>query len=281
MSRRSRRERRRRRRARFLSIVAVVVVAVVTVAVVLTLKTAAMSGKVFGGGGSVVGLVAPADTPLKTDADGRVNVLIFGTSQDDVGHSQGEGGQGMWLTDAIQVLSIDPKTGTAAMVAIPRDTWVKVTGTCIVGTESKINAIYECATGHFETLQEKIPDYQAVDATGAQALAAAVGSVTGLVPQYWVHVNYTVLSTSVDAVGGIDVEIVGNGHEGIFDTGLDGAGCPHEAVGCRRVYYPRDGVYHIDGQHALDLARARGDVQARSCMNFGLNGGDFDRQANQ
>lgn len=280
-TRAERRRLRRRRRTVLLSVLTLVALAVATVAVVLTLKTANMSSKVFGGGGSVVGLVAPANTPLRTDANGRVNVLIFGTSQDDPGHVQGEGGQGMWLTDAIQVLSIDPASGTAAMVAVPRDTWVKITDKCLVGSAGKINSVYECGTGHFDTEQAKIPDYQRVDARGADALAKAVGTVTGLVPQYWVHVNYTVLSTSVEAVGGIDVEIIGNGHEGIFDTGLDGDGCPHEQVSCRRVYYPRDGVYHLSGQQALDLARARGDVQPRSCQNFGLNGGDFDRQANQ
>jgi len=166
------------------------------------------------------------------------------------------------------------------MVSVPRDTWVKVTGKCIVGTAAKINALYECGTGEFDTPQAKIPDYQKLDATGAQALATAVGSITGLVPQYWVHVNYTVLRSAVDAVGGIDVEIVGNGHEGIFDTNAD-LDCPHEDVSCRKVYYPRDGVYHLDGEHALNLARARGDANPRSCMQFGLSGGDFDRQANQ
>ena len=95
-SRRERRLRRRRRRVAAWTALALAVATIVTVSIVLVAKTASMSGKVFGGGGSIVGLVAPPNTPLRTDADGRVNVLIFGTSQDDVGHAQGEGGQGMW-----------------------------------------------------------------------------------------------------------------------------------------------------------------------------------------
>lgn len=245
----------------------------------LTLKASSMSSKVFAGGGGVAGLVG-GGSPLRTDTTGRVNVLIFGTSQDDPAHAQGAGGQGMWLTDSIQLLSIDPVTRTAVMVSVPRDTWVKLGRKCIVGAEAKINAVYECATGVFDTAQAALPNYQALDQTGARALSAAVAEVTGKTPQYWVHVNYTVLRQAVDAVGGIDVQIVGNGHEGIFDTNADGE-CPNEDISCRQVYYPRDGVYHLDGIHALNLARARGDANPRGCMQFGLNGGDFDRQANQ
>ncbi len=274
-----RRQLRARRRRRMRVVVASVVTLVLAVTGFLVVKAAAKSGKVFGGGGGVAALVG-GGVPLHTDSYGRVNLLIFGTSHDDPAHSQGVGGQGMWLTDSIQVLSVDPTTGAAAMIAVPRDTWVKLAGKCIVGADAKINAVYECATGHFDTPQDKIPDYAAVDANGAQALARAVTTVTGLDIGYWVHIDYTAVRQAVDAVGGIDVEIVGDGHEGIFDTNLDGD-CPHEAVSCRHVYYPRDGVYHLTGQQALDLARARGDANPRSCMQFGLNGGDFNRQANQ
>jgi len=280
-SRAARRQRQRQRRRR--RVIAWALISLVLVLAggggFLLRKASSMSAKVFTGGGGVVGLVA-AGEPLATDANGRVNILVFGTSQDDPAHATGAGGQGMWLTDSIQVLSIDPASRTAVMVSIPRDTWVKLERKCVVGYEAKINAVYECATGVFSTPQAQVPDYGTLDQAGAKALVSAVHAVTGLQAQYWVHVNYTVLRSAVDAVGGIDVEIVGNGHEGIFDTNAD-LDCPHEDVSCRKVYYPRDGVYHLDGEHALNLARARGDANPRSCMQFGLDGGDFDRQANQ
>ena len=273
----------RRHRSRRRQIVTVIVAAVVLVVGaiggVLVVKASSMSSKVFAGGGGVAGLVG-SGKPLATGVDGRVNILVFGTSQDDAAHVTGTGGQGMWLTDSIQLMSINPVDHTAVMVAVPRDTWVKLARKCVVGNEAKVNAVYECATGVFDKPQAEVPDYPQVDDAGAQALMAAVNTVTGIQAQYWVHINYTVLRTAVDAVGGVDVAIVGNGHEGIFDTNADG-GCPHEEVACRAVYYPRDGSYHIDGTHALSLARARGDGNPRSCMQFGLNGGDFDRQANQ
>lgn len=276
---RAARSRRRRLRRRLLISALTVVAIVAGVAAVIATKAANVTTKVFTGGGSVAGLVAAGD-PLRTDADGRVNILIFGTSQDDLDHSQGDGGQGMWLTDSIQLLSIEPTSGAATMLAVPRDTWVKQPTKCVVGTESKINAVYECAMGYLATPQAMVPDYSARDQVGAKALVGVVKTVTGVDAQYWVHINYTVVKESVDAVGGIDVDIVGNGHEGIFDTNLDAA-CPPDDVSCRRIYYPRDGTYHLSGQQALDLARARGDANPRGCMQFGLAGGDFDRQANQ
>ena len=261
-----------------MSALTMVAISVGVVAVIAT-KAASVTTKVFTGGGSVAALVAHGD-PLRTDPDGRVNILIFGTSQDDLDHSRGEGGQGMWLTDSIQLLSIEPTSGAATMLAVPRDTWVKQPTKCVVGQESKINAVYECAMGYLSTPQDRVPDYSIRDKAGAEALVGVVKKVTGVEAQYWVHINYTVVKESVDAVGGVDVDIVGNGHEGIFDTNLDGA-CPPDDVSCRRIYYPRDGTYHLSGQQALDLARARGDANPRSCMQFGLAGGDFDRQANQ
>ena len=39
--------------------------------------------------------------PLKQDADGRSNILVLGTSEDDPGH------EGAGLTDSIMVLSVD------------------------------------------------------------------------------------------------------------------------------------------------------------------------------
>lgn len=261
----------------------------------LFLKTTQVSSKVFGGGGGVGGLLSGGD-PLQTDPHGRVNVLIFGTSQDDVGHSSGEGAQGMWLTDSMQLMSVNPKKHTAQLIAIPRDTWVKQDQKCEVGELTKINAVFECAAAgepdqpgylpsFFTSVQTKVPHYQQRERAGARALMKEVGAVTGLQPQYYVHVNYSVLRDTVDAVGGIKVDVVGDGHDGLFDTNLDHGDCANEDKKCRHVYYPHDGSYELDGVHALDLARARADgyspTNPHACMQFGLERGDFDRQANQ
>ncbi|HNA98867.1 MAG TPA: LCP family protein [Marmoricola sp.] len=252
-----------------------------------------VSSKVFSRGGGVGDLLVGA--PLKQDRNGRINVLVFGTSQDDPAHSGGSGGQGMWLTDSIQLVSINARTKQAEMIAIPRDTWVTLPKPCVVGYQSKINAVFECAAAgdrdapdydphFFSSLQKEVKQYKKRETAGAAALMKVVGQVTGLKPAYYVHVNYSVVRDSVNAVGGVKVNIVGSGHEGIFDTNLDYP-CPQERKSCRRVYYPRDGVYELNGTQALNLARARGDGTSETnlyaCMQFGLDRGEFDRAANQ
>ena len=115
---------RHRRRRLILNVAAAIVVLIVGgVSGFLVVKASSMTSKVFAGGGGVAGHVG-GGAPLATGPDGRVNILIFGTSQDDAAHSTGSGGQGMWLTDSIQLLSINPVDHTAVMVAVPRDTWV-------------------------------------------------------------------------------------------------------------------------------------------------------------
>lgn len=263
------------------ALVALLVLGAIAVGTLLGAKGTAVATKVFQGGGSPLQLVAPG-APLRTDAQGRSNILVIGTSQDDPGHANGPGGQGMWLTDSIQLVSYDQRRASATMIAIPRDLWVRLPTPCVVGGEAKINAVYECASGLFSQQQSAVPDYPAVDARGAQALMRTVSEVTGLQVQYYVHVDYSVVRQAVDAVGGVNVDIVGDGHPGIFDTNQDQyGGCPGEQVSCRTVYYPRNGVYHLDGAHALALARARGDANPRSSLNYGLARGDLDREANQ
>lgn len=244
-----------------------------TVAVIGFLATRAASAAhhVFASG-PVIGVLS-SGTPLKTDDQGRTNILVFGSSQDDAGHG------GMWLDDSIQVVSIDATTKRAAMTAIPRDVWVTLDPGCLVGSEAKINAVWECAAGVFDQSQSALPDYAARDARGAAALADAVQQVTGIATQYYVHVDYAALSRSVDAVGGIDVTITGDGGDGIYDTNLDT--CTAPIPSCRTVYYPHNGIYHLDGEQALALSRARGDANPRAYLDVGLARGDFDREHNQ
>lgn len=230
-------------------------------------------------GGSIFDLIAPGAT-LKTDSEGRTNILIFGTSQGDAAHENADGGGGLWLTDSIMLVSMNKANNTAKMVSIPRDLWVRLAKECTVGDAAKINAAYECGAGLVDSLKPGA-NYQSQDEAGAAALMKQVANVTGITPQYYAHVNYNVLQQSVDAVGGIDVNVVGDGASGIYDTNFDW-NCPGgKSYSCKNVYYPKDGTYHLNGLQALYLARARGDAGAYSYKNFGLARGDFDRQLNQ
>jgi LCP family protein required for cell wall assembly len=233
--------------------------------------------KVFGG--NIISSLIDPGTPLKTDSEGRTNILLFGTSQDDTAHQNASGGGGLWLTDSIELMSIDQKTKTVKLVGIPRDLWVAVE-TCEVGDYAKINAVYECGAGLLNSSSTTGANYPTQDLDGAEHLMSVVQEVTGITPQYYIHADYSVLQKAVDAVGGVDVNIVGDGASGIYDTNFDWD-CPNGAYTCKNVYYPTNGTYHLDGTQALFLSRARADTGEYSYKDFGLAQGDFDRQANQ
>lgn len=216
--------------------------------------TALMAGSsVFKG--DIFGIVQ--QKKLKMDENGRSNVLIFGTSEDD------EGGDhpGAFLTDSIMVLSLNQENKDAYMVSIPRDLWVDFGIGCNAGYRGKINELFNCHSNAGEDKE-----------AGALALAKKVGEVTGLDVQYYAHVNYSVVRQAVDAVGGVDVKIESSDPRGILDRNFDWK-CKYK---CYYVNYKNGEVAHMDGEHALAFMRAR-NAQG----GYGLPAGNFDREQNQ
>lgn len=205
--------------------------------------------------GSVLDLIQ--NEPLKEDANGRSNFLVFGTAEDDEGGEHG----GANLTDSIMVISVDQDKKNAYMLSLPRDLWVQYQETCTVGNQGKLNAAYFCASNDGE-------DEQA----GAEALMAKVGEITGLEMQYYVHLNFTAVVQAVDAVGGVDVTIQSEDPRGILDRNFDWK-CNYT---CYYVNYKNGQQAHLDGERALALARAR-----NAAGGYGLPNGNFDREKNQ
>lgn len=215
------------------------------------------------------------NVPLKQDANGRSNIIIVGTSEDDPGH---EGGT---LTDSMMILSLDQTKKNAFMISIPRDLYVKYGGTaCNAGYAGKINEYYGC-----------VHEGKGVDADRAALTKEAefIGDITGLDIQYGVNVNYTVMRELVKAVGGsITVTIESRDPRGQMDSNFDwkcGVGdrkstrtsilkrCPPNG---HFIDYP-NGPVTLDAEHALYLAQARGDA----APTYGFEQSNFDREKNQ
>ena len=212
--------------------------------------------------------------PLKQDENGRSNIIIVGTSEDDPGH---EGGT---LTDSMMILSIDQKQKNAYMISIPRDLYVKYGEACNSGYAGKINEYYGCV--HNGTGVE-------ADRAALTKEAKFVGDVAGLDIQYGVNVNYTVMRELVNAVGGsITVTIESRDPRGQMDSNFDwkcGVGdrkvshatvlkrCPPNG---HFIDYP-NGPVTLDAEHALYLAQARGDA----APTYGFEQSNFDREKNQ
>lgn len=252
-------------------------VVVVCIGAYVGVKTIIASGNVFKG--SILDLFQ--NEPLKQDANGRSNILILGTSEDDPGH------QGSNLTDSMMILSIDQNKKNAYMISIPRDLYVKYDRACASGYQGKINVYYSCV--HSGNSVEA--DRQALDVS-----EKFIGNIFGLNIQYGVNVNYTVMRELVKAVGGtITVNIEGDGPVpagvkpgSVMDSNFDwkcGAGdwkvsaaerikrCPPRG---HFIDYP-PGPAVLNAEHALYLAQARGDASP----TWGLAQSNFDREKNQ
>lgn len=220
----------------------------------LAVKAIMASASVFKG--DIFGLVQ--SEPLKKDANGRSNIVIFGTSEDDEGGNH----PGAHLTDSIMIVSLDQEKKDAFMFSIPRDLWVQYGQGCNAGYEGKINELYGCYSANGEN-----------EPAGAAALQKKITEITGLDTQYYVHVNYSVVREAVDAVDGIEVKIESRDPRGILDRNFDWK-CNYT---CHYVKYPNGPTGIMDGDHALALARARGVV----APTYGLERSNFDREINQ
>ena len=200
--------------------------------------------KITGGQGNIFDLVTftePTYEPLKTDENGRTNILAFGTSGYNMEGEEGNGvHDGAALTDSIMVISLNQDTGDIAMLSLPRD--LKASPTCTA--TGKINEVYWC--NNMEDDNEQ---------AGAEALMAEVGDILGIDFQYYAHLNWGSLVQIVDTLGGITVTLDEN-IEDYYYTG---------------VVFEAGKPYTISGIEAVALARAR----------HGTTGGDFSRGASQ
>jgi polyisoprenyl-teichoic acid--peptidoglycan teichoic acid transferase len=156
----------------------------------------------------------------------RVNILLLGYNDESHG--------GAYLSDSINVVSVDRASGVTTMIPIPRDLWVE--GLPEVPQNMKINEAF------------RIGYYADGLANGAELAAMAVTHVTGLEIDGWISLDFQGFQAMVDAIGGITIEnpvafsytwaeedFLAGSFESSFDAG----------------------TLQLDGQRALDYARNR------------------------
>jgi LCP family protein required for cell wall assembly len=192
-------------------------------------------------------------TKLKGQDSGRVNILLAGNSADDPGHD------GANLTDSIMLISIDTKHNTAFMLSIPRDLWVDIPN---AGHE-KINDAYVVGqTDNFTS--SGYPN------GGMGQLEQIVSEDFGVPIDYYALVDYSALKDSVNAVGGITINIKSSDPRGLYDPSID-----YSTHG--PLVKLTNGEHTLNGEQALDLARARGDAYG----SYGFDESDFTRTQDQ
>lgn len=188
--------------------------------------------------GTVSHLIASPDRKLAGESDDRINILLLGMG--------GEGHEGPNLTDTIIVASIKPSTKQVALLSIPRDLIVPVSGS---GWQ-KINAV-----NAFAEMRDP--------GEGAEVTRVMLEGLLGLDIPYHVRVDFEGFKDVVDALGGIDVHV---------DRGFTDASYPTANYGVTSMTFAQ-GWQHMDGTTALKFARSR----------HGNNGegGDFARAQRQ
>lgn len=229
----------------FATLVMVAVgVAPLTVAADYVRRTDQTLGHVFGDN--------PAQIAGSTfDGQGRVNVLLLG----------GDAGPGRYSlrTDTMVVVSIDPDSGDAAMISVPRNlpTLPFPPDTPMgqafpYGFTDIANAVYPYVDARREM-------GGGADDAAAQVLKQAMAELMGIPIQYYVLVDMAGFVHVVDAIGGIDIYV---------GKAVPSPGNPGDAL--HPVPAMIDiGQQHMDGTLALAYSRSR---QADS---------DFGRMARQ
>ena len=201
--------------------------------------------KITGGRGNIFDFLVESYEPLKTDENGRTNILAIGTGGYNMDGDEGNGvHDGAQLTDSIMLISFDQKTGDVAMISLPRD--LKGPATCT--STGKINEVYWCNGGGGNASVEQ-------EEKAATAVMKAVGGVLGVDIQYYAHLNWGSLAAIVDLLGGITVTLDEDIKDYQYTEAVFEAGKPYE----------------INGAQAVGLARAR----------HGTAGGDFSRGQSQ
>jgi LCP family protein required for cell wall assembly len=177
------------------------------------------------------------------------NVLVIGSDTrvgetaaeaKEFGNQTDAGGQ---RSDTIKIIHVDPQSGTASILSIPRDTFVSLSGVPAssgVSTMNKINAAF--ATG---------PNDPNPSGTGANGVLTTIQDTFGIPISHWIVVNFFGLMDAVNALDGVsmDVPFPVRDYGDCNGNGID--------ENCTGLDIPTPGCQVLSGTEALALSRSR------------------------
>jgi len=177
------------------------------------------------------------------------NVLLIG-SDTRVGETAAEAKQfgdsadaGGQRSDTIKIIHVDPQTGTASTLSIPRDTFVTLSGVPSasgVSNPNKINSAF--AAG---------PNDPDPDGTGANGLVKTIENTLGIPISHWIVINFFGLMDAVNALGGVNMDVP--------DPIRDYGDCNANGVleNCTGLDITKTGCQTLSGTQVLELSRSR------------------------
>jgi LCP family protein required for cell wall assembly len=180
---------------------------------------------------------APCSTCVAAASGAPYNVLLIG-SDSRVGETAAEAQQfgnqtdaGGQRSDTIKIVRVDPATGTASSLSIPRDTYVTLSGVPAstgLASQNKINAAF---------------------GSGPDALIQTIENTFGIPINHYIVINFFGLEDAVNALGGIKMDIPYPVRDQDCSTGT----CTNNAG----LNLPTAGCQQLDGAQALALSRSR------------------------
>ncbi len=180
---------------------------------------------------------APCTTCVAAANGAPYNILLIG-SDSRQGETAAEANQFGSVQDAagarsdtLKIVRVDPATGTASSLSIPRDTFVTITGlpaNSQLSTQNKINAAFSA---------------------GPNAVVQTIENTFGIPIAHYVVINFFGLEDAVNALGGINMDFPFPARDQDCSTGVcyNNSGLDIPTTGCQT----------LDGAQALSLSRSR------------------------
>jgi LCP family protein required for cell wall assembly len=180
---------------------------------------------------------APCTTCVAAANGAPYNLLLIG-SDSRVGETAAEAQQfgnatnaGGQRSDTIKIVHVDPSTGTASTLSIPRDTYVTLSGlpaSTQLSAQNKINAAFS---------------------GGPDALIQTIQNTFGIPISHYIVINFFGLQDAVNALGGISLDFPYPVRDRDCTTGV----CYNNSG----LNIPTAGCQVLNGQEALALSRSR------------------------
>lgn len=199
--------------------------------------------------------------PIDLGRDGRLTVLLLGSDW-----RPKAGGERL---DVVMVATIDPQTGQAALVSIPRD----MAGIPFAGGGSsgamRVNSIY------YIRYRDSSLGHRKIDRKGLNRFSKDIGAFLGTEVDYWAMTRFATFASLVNSLGGVRVDI----EEAVLDSSY------HHGAS-RGVWFPARDGYKLRGdpkckpkprkcRSALVYARSRKGTMGKRFNN------DFRRAERQ